>query len=99
LKDLIERMHEERSHTHTSALDLTCLYPVDPVRRSLESTMVKGGSYRIKNACKRREVHAKVKAEKKKAKKTARAKREREAEELGSEAPPKQVRVLLVMVV
>jgi hypothetical protein len=52
--------------------------------------MVKS-SYKIKNACKRREVHARAKAEKKKAKKADRAKRQREAEELGEEAPPKQV--------
>lgn len=48
-------------------------------------------NYSIKNACKRREVHAKVKVEKKKAKRAARAQRQREADELGEEAPPKQV--------
>ena len=57
--------------------------------------MVKG-SYSIKNACKRREVYARAKAEKKKEKKAARLKRQREAEELGEEAPPKAVSGWLV---
>jgi ribosome production factor 1 len=54
--------------------------------------MVKKEVSRIRNRCKRREVHAKVKAEKKKVKKSERTKRQREALELGDEAPPKQVR-------
>jgi hypothetical protein len=45
----------------------------------------------IKNRCKRREVYAKVKVEKKKLKRDRRERREREAEELGDEARPKQV--------
>jgi len=45
----------------------------------------------IKNLCKRRQVYAKIKVEKKKAKKEARKRKAREAEELGEEAPPKQV--------
>ena len=47
----------------------------------------------IKNKAKRREVYAKVKAEKKRDKKTERTKRQKEAQELGEEAPPKQVGV------
>ena len=54
--------------------------------------MVKLEMARIKNRMKRREVYKRVKAEKKKTKKVARQKRVREAEELGEEAPPKQVR-------
>ena len=46
----------------------------------------------VKNKAKRREVYAKVKVEKKRDKKTERIKRQKEAQELGEEAPPKQVR-------
>lgn len=56
-------------------------------------TMVKREVSSIKNKAKRREVYAKVKAEKKRDKKTERTKRQKEAQELGEEAPPKQVRI------
>ena len=55
--------------------------------------MVKREVSSIKNKAKRREVYAKVKAEKKRDKKTERTKRQKEAQELGEEAPPKQVRI------
>lgn len=64
-------------------------------RHHLRAAMKKA-SFSIKNKCKRREVYAKVKAEKKKTKKTERAKRQREAEELGEEAPPKQVCMIYI---
>ena len=55
--------------------------------------MVKREVSSIKNKAKRREVYAKVKAEKKRDKKTERTKRQKEAQELGEEAPPKQVQL------
>lgn len=45
----------------------------------------------IKNRIKRKEVYARVKADKKRTKKVERTKRQKEAQELGEEAPPKQV--------
>ena len=48
----------------------------------------------IKNKLKRAEVYAKVKKDKKATKRLARKRKEREAQELGEEAPPKQVRFI-----
>ena len=48
----------------------------------------------IKNRIKRKEVYARVKADKKRTKKVERTKRQKEAQELGEEAPPKQVHLL-----
>lgn len=46
---------------------------------------------KIKNRLKRQEVYKKVKADKKKLKKQQRKLRDKEVEELGEDAPPKQV--------
>jgi len=53
--------------------------------------MVKRDVSSIKNKAKRREMYAKVKVEKKRDRKAERIKRQKEAQELGEEAPPKQV--------